>query len=221
MTSLYFTPCQLTLRKDYGIIVTMSSGANDTKKRILMTTWRLLEEQRDGSLRMSDIAAAAGVSRQALYLHFSSRTDLLIATTRYGDGVLGLAERLRPYEAATSGVAILEAWVAFWGNYIPEIYGVGKALLAVRDTDEAAAAAWSDRMNAVRDGCRNAIEALQRDGILAPQWSPAEAVDLCWTMLSVRNWEQLTLECGWTTAQYVERMQALLLRTFVRDHAGA
>ena len=199
----------------------MSSGESDTKKRILMTTWRLLEERRDGSLRMSDIAAAAGVSRQALYLHFSSRTDLLIATTRYGDEVLGLAERLRPYEAATTGVAILETWVAFWGNYIPEIYGVGKALLAVRDTDAAAAAAWNDRMNAVRDGCRNAIEALQRDGILAPQWSPDVAVDLCWTILSVRNWEQLTLECGWTTAQYVDRMRALLLRTFVRDHTGA
>ncbi len=34
-------------------------------------------------------------------------------------------------------------------------------------------------MNTVRDGCGNAIEALQRDGMLAPQWSPDEAVDLC------------------------------------------
>ncbi len=169
---------------------------------------------------MSDIAVAAGVSRQALYLHFGSRTELLIATTRYGDAVLGLDERLLRYQAATTGVATLEAFVEFWGNYIPEIYGVAKALLAVRDTDEAAAAAWNDRMDAVRDGCRNVIEALQRDGMLAPQWSRDEAIDLSWTMLSVRNWEHLTIECGWSPSLYVERMQTLLARTFVRDSEG-
>jgi len=90
----------------------------------------------------------------------------------------------------------------------------------VRETDEAAAAAWADRMAAVRDGCRNAIEAIERDGMLASGWSREEAIDLCWTMLSVRNWEQLTIECGWSAGQYVGWLQAMARRTFVRGAEG-
>ena len=36
----------------------------------------------------------------------------------------GLRERRRRFNAATSGVERLEAYVEFWGNYIPEVYGM-------------------------------------------------------------------------------------------------
>ena len=114
----------------------------------------------------------------------------------------------------------LEAYVEFWGNYIPEVYGMAKALLAARETDEAAAAAWDDRMGAVRESCHLTIEALHRDGMLASDWSRDEAVDLMWTKLSIRNWEQLTIECGWSTNQYVNRMQEFLKRAFVQWPEG-
>ena len=128
----------------------------------------------------------------------------------------GLDERLRHYRAATSGVERLEAFVEFWEElYIPQIYGIARALLAARETDEAVAAAWDDRMATVREGCGNIIDALHRDGMLAPEWPRYEAVDLLWTMLSIRNWEQLTIERGWSTSQYVGRTQELSKRTFV------
>lgn len=166
---------------------------------------------------MRDVAEAAGVSRQAVYLHFGSRAELMVATARYGDEVRGRDERLSRYFAATTGVELLEAYAEFWGNYIPEIYGIARALLEARESDEAAAAAWDDRMSSVRERCRNIIETLHRDGMLAPEWSRDEAVDLLWTMLSIRNWENLTIECGWSTVQYVEQMQKLLKRAFVRS----
>jgi AcrR family transcriptional regulator len=165
---------------------------------------------------MADIADAAGISRQAVYDHFGSRARLLVETTHHVDEVQGLEERRRHFREATGGVGRLEAYVEFWGNFIPEVYGMARALLAVRETDEAAAAAWDDRMGAVRESCRLTIEALHRDGMLAPGWSRDEAVDLMWTMLSIRNWEQLTIECGWSTKQYVSRMQKLLKRALVR-----
>src|SRR3712207_5598565 len=143
-------------------------------------------------------------------------TRLLVATTHYVDEVRGLEQRRRRFQAATTGVEHLEAYVEFWGNYIPEVYGMAKALLVARETDEAAAAAWDDRMSAVRESCRRTIEALHHDRMLAPEWSRDLAVDLMWTILSIRNWEQLTTECGWSTNQYVSRMQKLLKRTFVR-----
>jgi AcrR family transcriptional regulator len=179
-----------------------------------------MEERGGQGVRMRDIAEAAGISRQAVYDHFGSRAKLLVATTHYVDEVRGLKERRRRFEEATSGVEHLEAYVEFWGNYIPEVYGMARALLAARETDEAAAAAWDDRMGAVRESCRITIEVLHRDGMLAPEWSRDEAVDLMWTMLSIRNWEQLTVECGWSTSQYVDRMQKLLKRALVQVPEG-
>ena len=198
----------------------MSSRELKTQDRILEATWRLMEERVGRNVRMGDIARGAGVSRQAVYDHFGSRAELMVATVRYGDGVLGLNGRLRRYRAAGSGVERLEAYVEFWGNYIPEIYGIARALLAERESDEAVAAAWDDRMRAVYDACRDIIERLRRDGTLVPGWPADEAADLLWTMLSIRNWENLTRERNWSVDHYVDRMQDLTKRVFVRASEG-
>src|SRR4028118_1339566 len=128
----------------------MSSREPKTRDRILEATWRLMVERVGRNVRMGDVARGAGVSRQAVYDHFGSRAELMVATVRYGDGVLALNQRLRRYRAASSGEERLEAYVEFWGNYIPEIYGIARALLAEREGDEAGAAAWDDRG---RGGC--------------------------------------------------------------------
>ena len=149
----------------------MSSQDIETRTRILEASVRLLEAHRGRSVRMGDIAREAGISRQAVYLHFASRAELLEATTRYLDERLGLEKRLARSRAAESGTERLDAYIEFWGKYIPEIYGVARALLVAMDTDEAAAAAWNERMQAMRDGCRAAIEVLKSDGNLAEGWS--------------------------------------------------
>lgn len=195
----------------------MSSESIETRTRILAATVRMLEEHGGRGVRMGDIAKESGISRQAVYLHFASRTALLVAATRYLDDILDVDSRLAPSRAATSGVERLALYIESWGNYIPEIYGVAKALMVAQDTDEAAAVAWKDRMAATRDGCRAAIEALHSDGKLAPGWTPKRATDVLWTMLSVPNWENLTGQCGWSTQQYVRWMKTVAKRVFVEE----
>lgn len=195
----------------------MSSENIETRTRILQATVRMLEQHGGRGVRMADIARESGISRQAVYLHFASRTELLVAATRYLDEALNVDGRLASSRAATSGVERLALYIECWGNYIPDIYGVAKALLLAQDTDEAAKTAWQDRMVAMRDGCRAAIEALHSDGTLAPEWTPNRATDALWTMLLVPNWENLTGECGWSTQQYVRWMKTLAERTFVRE----
>ena len=158
---------------------------------------------------MSDIAKQAGISRQALYLHFPNRADLLVATVRYIDEVKGVDARLAASRRAGSGLERLDAFIEAWGNYIPEIHGVGKALMAMQDSDEEARRAWDDRMQAVRQGCAAAVEAVDGDGLLAPGLSVPEAADILWTLLSVRNWEQLVETCGWPQEKYVSAMKRL------------
>jgi hypothetical protein len=117
---------------------------------------------------------------------------------------------------AENGIQALEAFVEFWGNYIPDIYGLAKALLISRDDDEAAAAAWDDRMDAVYQGCVRVVQQLESEGLLSPEWSVDEAADFFWAAFSVASWENLTIECGWSNDQFIERIQMVLKKALLR-----
>ncbi len=193
----------------------MSSENRETREKILAAALDLLESGNAQGVRMADIAKKTGISRQAVYLHFKTRADLLIATTRYLDDIQNVEAGLVPSRTAKTGKDRLNAWIDAWGNYIPVMYGVGRALLAMRDTDDAAAAAWDERMAAMRHGCEAAILALKRDGDLSPTYTVDDAVDLLWTLVSVRNWELLTQECGWSQEKYIEMLKAATKDLFV------
>lgn len=196
------------------MLYSMSSKNTDTRTRILEATIEALEKNPGKSVRMSDIAKGAGISRQALYLHFPSRTELLIEATLYKEELLDVERRLEPSRAAPTGRERLERYIEFWGGFIPEIYPVGKSLMMAQDTDEAAAAAWQGRMQAMKDGCRAAIEDLYRDGDLNEEWTRPKAIEALWTMLLVPNWEHLTQACGWSHADYTKRMKLMARRLF-------
>ncbi|MGI9463950.1 MAG: TetR/AcrR family transcriptional regulator [Aestuariivirgaceae bacterium] len=195
----------------------MSSHNPETRQRILKAALELMEASQGSGVRMVDIARRAGITRQALYLHFATRAELLIATTFYFDELKGSDERLVPSRAAQTGSERLDAFIEAWGTYIPEIYGIAKAFLAMKDTDEAAAKAWDQRMHDMHEGCQAAIDALDRDNMLSPGHSPQQATDILWTMLSVRNWEQLTIECGWPQKKYIETLKSLARHIFVAE----
>ena len=193
----------------------MSRENLPTRTRILEATLKLLEDGEGSKVRMSDIAKAANVSRQAVYLHFPGRADLLTETTRYVDQINDIDALLQESRNASTGRERLVAWVDVWGNYIPKIYGVAKALLAMKDTDDEALTAWNDRMNAVREGCEAVITALQRDGALNPTLTEKEATDMLWTILSVRSWEHLRQDCGWSQETYIQKTTIILERALV------
>ena len=86
-----------------------------------------------------------------------------------------------------------------------------------RETDEASAEAWNDRMSALYGICEEVIIALERDNILAQTMPKNAAIEMLWTMLSIQNWEQLTIECGWSTKQYIAGMKTLVKRAFVDE----
>lgn len=197
----------------------MSSIKNPTRQRILKSTWSLLEKGAGGAVRMSDIAKAAKISRQALYLHFPNRAELLVATTRYLDEVYDVESMLVASRAAKTGTERLREWVDVWGNYIPKIYGIAKALMAMMDSDDEAKAAWNDRLQAVRHGCAAVITALRADGMLVESLSEQEATDSLMALLSVPAWEHLCLGCDWSQDRYIEVMQEMAARMFVRAKA--
>ena len=195
----------------------MSSTSFDTPTKILRATLTLLEQPDAKLPTMSDIARAAGVSRQAVYLHFPSRTDVLVAATRYQDQSNDVNAALAPSRTARSGTERLDSFVTAWGNYIPRIYGVARAILAVVDTDAEAAQAWNTRMADMREGCAAAVQALAEDGSLPARTDPEQATDLLWTLLSVRTWENLTQTCGWDQDCYLATIRGLALAALAQD----
>lgn len=193
----------------------MSSENSPTRLRILKAAWELLETSPGVAARMSDIAKKAGVSRQALYLHFPNRTELFIATTKHQDDVFGVQDMIDTSRKATTGLERLDAFIEAWGNYIPKIFGVAKTLMVMQATDEDAARAWGERMADMREGCAAAIEALDREGHLTQGLDAATATDILWTLLSISNWELLTQSCGWSQAKYIVQITDIANKTLV------
>jgi AcrR family transcriptional regulator len=191
-------------------------SSEQTKTRILETTWKVLETRIDKN-RMSDIATAVGISRQALYLHYPTRAELLIATTKHIDKVKKVNQRLELSRAAGSGIERLHFFIKAWGGYIPEIHGMSVALRNMRENDKAAAEAWDERMQAVRHGCQAAVRAIEKDGKLKSDLSEQVATDILWTLLTVENWEKLVLDCTWSQSEYEVMMIKLAEAGLLKD----
>lgn len=187
----------------------MSSAENSTRTKILQATRNQLEAGEAAKTRMSDIAKAAGISRQALYLHFPNRAELMIATARFIDEIYEIQNDLTASRTAPDGEARLAAYITAWSDFLPHAYGVASAFLAMKDTDDAAAAAWEDRMSAMREGCEAAVKALAADGKLNPAYDLATGTDILWSILSFRMWENLCQDCGWSHAKYQEHIHRL------------
>jgi AcrR family transcriptional regulator len=76
-----------------------------TRERILEETLRLISKRGSADVSMGAIAAAAQLSRQAVYLHFRDRSDLLMALVRFVDVKWGIAEEVRKITEAPTGTA--------------------------------------------------------------------------------------------------------------------
>lgn len=174
-------------------------------------TRELIEESRGEAVRMQDIAQAAGVSRQAIYLHFDSRADLMVATVQYIDRSGGLMERTQHVRDEEDSRIAVNLFIDVWAEYVPTIYPMAKQLLILRETDEAAAAAWQDRLESFRNGaCRYLIKRLEQEGQLASQWQPETAIDILWTLLSIQTWESLVIARGWSDEHYAKRVKQIV-----------
>lgn len=194
-----------------------SENMKDTRTKILDAAWKLLEEGKGGGVRMSDIAKAVGVSRQAVYLHFPSRAELLTATTRHLDEVVDVDKLLEKSRAAKTGRERLPAYIEAWTSHMLTIDGVARALIALKDTDEEAAAAWADRMSAVRHGFAAAVDAIVKDGELKPDLDRDEAIDLLCALISFESHRILTEDRGWSHEDYVSRMKKSAERLVLAD----
>lgn len=165
-------------------------GNPETRARILDAAWRLVEEQGAG-VTMAAVARAAGVSRQAVYLHFSARSRLFIALIDHINQRIDLDAWLRPVREAPSGRVALERMIAAHAGYHDRISGAARVLDAARHDDPEVAAAWDDRMSLRLEDHRRIVRRIAEEEGLAPGWDVESAGRLFYTLTLPWVWDQL------------------------------
>jgi AcrR family transcriptional regulator len=193
----------------------MSTDRADTRAAILDAARRLLEERGYHGIGLGAIGREAGVSRQAVYLHFQSKAGLLLALVEHVDQQHDLAASLEPVLSAADGPSMLDAWVEHTASYTPLIRRSAMVLGTARRTDPDAEAAWQNRMADRRAGQRRVVARLAQEGRLARGWSIEAAADLIWTLTSIRVWEDLVIDRGWQRTRYVRHLQQVLRASLV------
>lgn len=177
-------------------------SSSDSRGRVLNAALRLIRKRGDAKVTMAQIAKAARLSRQAVYLHFADRAALMVALARHLDESLGLPADIQRMMNTPTGIEMIKAAVAMQTRRNPALWAVARAVDAVRRTDAAAARAWQDRLQYRLEGCRAIVSRLKAEGSLRPGLDPSIAADLLWTMTSLRMWEDLVLEREWSPEQY-------------------
>jgi AcrR family transcriptional regulator len=168
-----------------------------SKRATILDETRRLIGEHGASISMSDVAAAAGVSRQAVYLHFPSRGRLFLELVRRMDDEAQIRPRLATALEADDPVEALRGFLVTWLRFAATIQPVATALLAARTADADAWAAWDDRMTELRGGHLHAARRLAQAGRLRDGLDPRRAADLTWALTSVQVWEQLRLDRSW------------------------
>jgi len=189
-----------------------SYGDPETRRRILDAAWALLEERGTG-IRIADVAAKAGVSRQAVYLHFGDRASLFVALGDHIDVSFGRDDLRTHVFGAPTGLESLRRWVHTMSWYTAKIDSVSRILELGAESDEALGAAWKDRMTGRRGHVRRIAERIAAERQLADGWTAEAAADLIFSVTLPGPWRVLTSVLGWSEERYAEEITGLLERS--------
>lgn len=198
-----------------------STRAVETRRRILQAARRLLEEHGYHGTGLGAVAAAAGVSRQSIYLHFGSKAQLMLALVAHVDEEAGLPELAEAVDRAPSALAALDCFVELVATLTPRVYRTAAVLDAARRDAVDAERAWNDRMASRRRRCSEIVARLADERLLAPGWSQKEAADVLWALTGLRVWEDLVVAQGWSTDRFRNRLERVLRQTLVAPAASA
>jgi AcrR family transcriptional regulator len=174
------------------------SRSAETQQKILNAAFSCVE--RAAAFTMADIAHEAGLSRQAVYLHFPDRGGLLSALLAR----TGVEDTSHGMESAPSARAALTALVVRLAETYPKAWPVVRAL-----GGDVADAGLHAR-------CRVLAERFRAEGALAHHLSPSAATDLLATLLSLAVWRELVIGRGWDGARYKSHISFLAAGALTR-----
>lgn len=193
-----------------------NSRSRRTRAAVLAAARRRIEREGFPGLTMAAVAADAGVTRRALYLHFASRAELVTALFEHVNDEEDLQHSVQSVWSAPDSVTALDEWAHHLARFQPRVAAVLRANDAVRRSDEDAERLWQLVMRDWLAGCRRLARWLEREGVLAPPWTAASAGEMLWALMSYDVVDRLVLDRGWSQRRLGEHLGTLLRRTFVQ-----
>lgn len=151
--------------------------AAETRERLLAAAADVFAERGYDGTRVADIARAAGVSNGALYAHFDSKAELLVAALRaHGQRLLANMVAAEPGRPVTE--LLLEVGVGLRRRRDPRGYLIVEALVAAR-RDKDVAGPMRDLTEERASWLTTLIREAQAAGELDRSLSPAALCHLC------------------------------------------
>lgn len=187
-----------------------------TVAKILDTTRTLIEERGFEAVTMAAVAERAGVSRRAIYLHFGSRTDLLVGVFNHIGEQDDLPGSLRELRKVDDPVAALDEYARHLSRFHVSVIAVSRAIERARHNDEVAARLWNQILRNWRNVTRPLAQRLADAGLLAPEWTVPAATDMLCALTSFELTEYLIVQRKWSRSAYADHLAALFRSTFVR-----
>jgi AcrR family transcriptional regulator len=189
----------------------VSSRRAATRDAILDAARSLFEARGYYAVGLEAVARKAGVSRQAIYLHFDSKAALVDALhTRINEhDVAPVIDRVWALPDASSA---LDQFVAASAAVIPRILAIANVLHAPRHVDPDAAATYRPPAQSRYDDCRRMAEWLDRDALLASGVAVRDAADVLWNMASIHSFESLVVDRGWSAKRWTRWVQRSVRR---------
>jgi AcrR family transcriptional regulator len=177
---------------------------SDTKTRIIDATWKMFNEMSPKSPTLGQIAKDAGVSRQAVYLHFENRSNLFAETIRIMREKTKSAERMKAAREVEPEL-VFSSWVDKLFEVYEEILPMGETFLAAAHVDEAGKQGRGAFIASVRRSAAFVIERFESLGMLQPKWTVETAIDWLYTKIDFATWHLIVHELGWSHEQAVAR----------------
>lgn len=195
----------------------MSTKRDETRNRLLAAARALFEDRGYHEVGLEQIGSAAGVSRQAVYLHFGSKPQLLVDLFAWVEDQERLGDLLGPVFAATSGVQALGLLVEAHARFEPKIARLAGVAESARRTAPEMDELVRGRMDLRLQGMRQVVARIHEEGQLRTGWTVDDATGFVWTLLSPAAHQLLVGELGWTSRRWSARTKRLLFDALVVD----
>jgi AcrR family transcriptional regulator len=183
-----------------------------TRDKMVSAGLALFRRQGVAAVTLADVARAAGVSRQTVYLHFGNRAGLLTEIARANDLNSPFAKKLRDTSHGPASEKALETFVRTWFRNVPAILDLALALDAAGHADENARTAYNNRIDTVAVMIGRIVGGLHEQGKINRRWTPPEAVDWICMHLDPRLWHRWVVIRRWNGKRFVDRTWETLKR---------
>jgi AcrR family transcriptional regulator len=180
-----------------------SSGRPETRTQILEAARAMFEELGYHGAGLGVVAKRAGVSRQAIYLHFPSKAELLTALHLhiFATDVVPAVER-HPIVDSMGALDALDATIAVDVEAVSEVWRIHEALTMARRQHPEVDQTLRPREKQRYDELVDLGHRLEREGGLPPGMGVDTVADLLWGLMNVGSYRALVIERGWSLDRY-------------------